>query len=148
MSRTDQAPGSLRTKVPVTADHDHSDFRSGGKLSRRAFSSLNPFSTPTSVTTNAAITTANLVVNPDARLWEVTIYLEVTAKSANGTVTVTIGWTDANGATSDAYAPVVNAVGHYSSRIIARPASANLTYATTLGTFTGTYTLWLSAMPM
>jgi hypothetical protein len=80
----------------------------------------------------ADISAANLFPEaPTAGDYEAEIYLEVTATGTSGTLVVTIGYTDAVGATSQATAGFdITGTGRQQGRFLLRSSgSANITYA-------------------
>lgn len=86
----------------------------------------------------ADITTTNLSNTPPAGLYRVDVYLITTATDAGAsTLTVTIGWTDTLGATTDtSMTRVLTATGRTVGSVLCQVASGNITYAVTGG---GTY---------
>jgi len=86
----------------------------------------------------ADITTTNLTNGPPAGDYLVMVYVQCTTADASATLlTVTIGWTDTVGATTDATVTVnMTTTGRASGIIRVKRVSGEITYATTL---TGTY---------
>lgn len=96
---------------------------------------------------SADIGTTTITPSPlVAGVYEIEIFLMTTATDAGaGSITVTIGWTDAVGATSravtadpgaTAFPLPLTATGRTSARVLLKRASGNITYATSGG---GTY---------
>ena len=83
----------------------------------------------------ADITTTALSSTPLAGMYEVEVYLmTTTADAAAGTLAVTIGWTDAVGATTANViaAHALTATGRSTGRQILNLASSDITYAVTI----------------
>lgn len=126
----------------IVPEHAHTGVRDGGKLSASLFTGQVPLNgTALSLTgQTAAITTTNLAVAPAPGDWLLFVYLEVTTHTTNGTITVTIGWTDTVGATTDATVTAAfTATGRIRGILPLRIASGNLTYAVAIGTWAGAF---------
>jgi len=78
--------------------------------------------------------------NPSAGLYEVDCYVEVTTVGTTGTLVLTIGYTDAVGATSQATTGInITGTGRASGRFLVKvQGAANITYATSGITTAGT----------
>lgn len=130
------------------AEHGHTGRNDGGLLNAGILLGQVPQVSASNIKTSgltAAVTTTNLVVAPPPGLWEVLIYVEIVTKTANGTVTVTLAWTDNGGAQTDATTTLaVTAAGQrITGKVLCEIASGNLTYAVAVGTFTGSYNIRL-----
>lgn len=88
----------------------------------------------------ASITTTNLQTPVVDGLYRFSYYLEVTTVDATATITLTLGWTDDNGAQAQnvvnalAMTPVKNANGQL---VVRGRTTGNLTYAATIAGATG-----------
>lgn len=136
------APGGLKGTPEAITVHSHASSQQGGLLTASAFGGKHPFTTTVKVLgATGAVTTANILSGPLAGPYLVTVYVEVTAKTTNGIITVTIGWTDAVGATTETTltAFTFNATGRGKTIFPIEVASGDVTYAVGIGTFTGTY---------
>lgn len=140
------SPGPIRVgAIPPIPEHGHTKRGDGGLLDAAIFVGRMPLVTSPIRRTGetAAIATATLVSGPVPGAWGVLVYIEVTALTVGGTLVVTIGWTDAVGATTDAtLAAAFGATGRLKGMV--QPleiASGNLTYAVAIGLFVGTYSV-------
>jgi hypothetical protein len=92
---------------------------------------------------SATITTANLLASAPAGFYEASVYVVATASTV-GTLTVTLGWTDAYGAqTSTVITTGVVAAGGFATATLPIMTSGtnNITYATVVGGTALTYNL-------
>ena len=142
------SPGPVHVgAAPIIPEHGHAKRNDGGTLDAAIFLGRMPI-IPSSVRRTgetAAIATAALVSAAAPGLWGVLAYIEVTMLTLAGTITLTIGWTDAVGATTDAtIAGVMGAAGRIKGVVLPiEVLSGNVTYAVAIGTFTGTYNIRL-----
>ena len=91
----------------------------------------------------ATITTANLLASAPAGFYRASVYVVATA-STIGTLTVTLGWTDAQQAqTSQVITTPALAVGGFATAVLPMKTSGtnNITYATVVGGTSLTYNL-------
>lgn len=142
------AGGGLRGQLTTTDGHDHSDRNNGGQLSKSAFGGKHPFTTTVKVIgATGAISSTTVIVLPDPGPYQVSVYVEVTVKSANGTITIIPAWADAVGATSDSTTVTksVTATGRFYGTLPIEIASGSLTFTSTVTTFTGTYNVRVTA---
>jgi hypothetical protein len=102
-------------------------------------------STDVNLTGQAAnIGTTNLLTTPNVGMYRVSAYLEGTT-AGTGTLTVTTGWTDEVGATTDAGLTfLLTGTGRASRTVLTYVASGSLTYAVS-GYLTGVYALRIRA---
>jgi hypothetical protein len=129
--------------VPTVPDHGHTKRGDGGLLSSSIYADRMPLvlNALRSTGLTAAVATASVVTGAAPGLWRLNVYVTLTALTVAGTLTVTLGWTDAGGATTNATITkaVTAAPDRFSGTVLADVASGNLTYAVAVGLFTGTY---------